>query len=155
MFNQWCTSICERFAVVLLVCIIYPKTLQWRHNEHGGVSNHRRLDDLLNRLFRRRSKKTSKLRVTGLCLGNSPVTGEVPAQRASDAENVYIWLTIDFDRQPLCQWRERLLGLGNTGYLLRITFIFDRYRCCGSLFKCECGSEEVVSYFLQCPQRNS
>ena len=27
---------------------------------------------LLNRLFRRRSKKTSKLRVTGLCLGNSP-----------------------------------------------------------------------------------
>ena len=26
----------------------------------------------LNRLFRRRSKKTSKLRVTGLCVGNSP-----------------------------------------------------------------------------------
>ena len=27
-------------------------------------------------------KKTSKLRVTGLCEGNSPVTGEFPAQRA-------------------------------------------------------------------------
>ena len=26
-------------------------------------------------------KKTSKLRVTGLCDGNSPVTGEFPAQR--------------------------------------------------------------------------
>ena len=26
----------------------------------------------INRLFRRRSKKTSKLRVTGLCIGNSP-----------------------------------------------------------------------------------
>ena len=40
---------------------------------------------------RRRSKKTSKLCVTGLCEGNSPVTGEFPAQRASNAENVSIW----------------------------------------------------------------
>ena len=40
---------------------------------------------------RHRSKKTSKLRVTGLCAGNSPVTGEFPAQRASNAENVSIW----------------------------------------------------------------
>ena len=38
-----------------------------------------------------RSKKTSKLRVTGLCEGNSPVTGEFPAQRASYADNVSIW----------------------------------------------------------------
>ena len=36
-------------------------------------------------------KKTSKLRVNGLCEGNSPVTGEFPAQRASNAENVSIW----------------------------------------------------------------
>ena len=35
-------------------------------------------------------KKTSKLRVTGLCAGNSPGTGEFPAQMASDAENVSI-----------------------------------------------------------------
>ena len=35
---------------------------------------------------RRRSKKTSKLRVTGLCEGNSPVIGEFPAQKASNAE---------------------------------------------------------------------
>ena len=53
-------------------------TLQWRHNEHNGVSNHQRLDCLLNRLFRRRLKKTLKLRVTGLCEGNSPVTDEFP-----------------------------------------------------------------------------
>ena len=66
-------------------------TLQWRHNERNGVSNHRRLDCLFNRLFRRRSKKTSKLRVTGRCEGNSPVTSEFRAQRASNAENVYIW----------------------------------------------------------------
>ena len=32
-------------------------------------------------------KKTSRLRVTGLCEGNSPVTGEFPTQRVSNAEN--------------------------------------------------------------------
>ena len=47
-------------------------TLQWRHNDHGSVSNHQPHGCLLNRLFRRRSKKTSKLRGTGLCVGNSP-----------------------------------------------------------------------------------
>ena len=39
----------------------------------------------------RRLKKTSKLRVTGLCEGNSPVASEFLAQRASNAENVSIW----------------------------------------------------------------
>ena len=57
---------------------MFNMTLQWRHNERDGVSNHRRLDCLLIHLFRRRSKKTSKLRVTGLCEGNSPVTCEFP-----------------------------------------------------------------------------
>ena len=66
-------------------------TLQWRHNGSDGVSNHQPHDCLLNRLFRRRSKKASKLRVTGLCVGNSPGTGEFPAQMASNAENVSIW----------------------------------------------------------------
>ena len=70
---------------------IHRETLQWRGNEHDGVSNHQPYDCLLNRLFRCRSKKTSKLRVTGLCAGNSPVTGEFPAQKASYAENVFIW----------------------------------------------------------------
>ena len=46
--------------------------LRWRHNELDGVSGHQPHDCLLNRLFRRRSTKTSKLRVTGLCVGNSP-----------------------------------------------------------------------------------
>ena len=39
----------------------------------------------------RKSKKTSKLRVSGLCKGNSPVTDEFPAQMASNAEKVSIW----------------------------------------------------------------
>ena len=57
-------------------CQLYTDvfSLQRRHNERTGVSNHRHLDCLLNRLFKRRSKKTSKLCVTGLCGGNPPVT---------------------------------------------------------------------------------
>ena len=60
--------------------------LQWRHNGRDGVSNYQPLDCLLNRSFRRRSTKASKLRVIGICKGNSPVTGEFPAQMASNAE---------------------------------------------------------------------
>ena len=66
-------------------------SLRWRHNGRDTVSNHQPHDCLLNRLFRRRSKKTSKLRVTGLCAGNWPGTGEFPAQMASNAENASIW----------------------------------------------------------------
>ena len=66
-------------------------SLQWRHNGRDSVSNHQPYDCLLNRLFRRRSKKTSNLCVTGLCAGNSPGTGEFHAQMASNAENVSIW----------------------------------------------------------------
>ena len=62
-------------------------SLQWRHNERDGVSYHQPQDCLLDRLFSRRSKKTLKLRVTGFCVGNSPVTDEFPAQMASNAEN--------------------------------------------------------------------
>ena len=61
---------------------ILAKTLVYSTQPH---------DCLLNRLFRRRSKKTSKLRVTGLCAGNSPGTDEFPAQMASNVENVSIW----------------------------------------------------------------
>ena len=64
--------------------------LQWRHNECDGISNHQHHECLLNPLFRHRSKKISKLHVTGLCEGNSLVTCEFPAQRASKAEKVSI-----------------------------------------------------------------
>ena len=66
-------------------------TLRWRHNGCDSVSNHQPRECLLRRLIRRTSKKTSKLRVTGLCAGNSPETGEFPAQMASNAESVSIW----------------------------------------------------------------
>ena len=47
----------------------YTTSSQWRYNERDGILNHRCSYCLLNRLFRRRSKKPSKLCVTGLCEG--------------------------------------------------------------------------------------
>ena len=55
---------------------ISPYSLRWHHGR-DSVSNHQPHDCLLNRLFRHRSKKISKLRVTGLCAGNSPHKGPV------------------------------------------------------------------------------
>ena len=69
---------------------IYPALL-WRHTGHKDVSNHQPHDCLLNRSFRRRSNKTLNPRITDLCAGNSPVTGEFPAQMASKAEDISIW----------------------------------------------------------------
>ena len=69
------------------------------------------ITNLMNVYSRRRSKKTSKLRVTGLCAGNSPVTGEFPAQRASNAENVIIWWRhhgVWACWHQLCCWRIKI-----------------------------------------------
>ena len=63
----------------LQLCLVMKSyALQWRHNRRDSVSIHPPHDCLCNRLFRRKSKKT-------------PVTGEFPAQMASNAENVSIW----------------------------------------------------------------
>ena len=83
--NQCCLIISHAMTMKMIM------TLQWRHNGCDGIANHQPHDCLFNCLVRRRSKKTSKLRVTGLCAGNSPVTGEFPAQMASNAEKVSIW----------------------------------------------------------------
>ena len=68
---------------------------------------------LPNRLFGCRSEKTSKLRVTGLCAGNSPETGEFSAQMASNAENVTIWWRHHgiILWLPVCQFSELLTPL--------------------------------------------
>ena len=70
-------GICKTFIMLpyktmLLASSYHSISLLWRHNEHDSVSYHQPRGCLLDRLFRRRSKKTSKLRVTGLCVGNSP-----------------------------------------------------------------------------------
>ena len=79
------------------------KSLQWHHNDCHGITNYWHLDCLINHVFRCTSKITWKLCVTGLCVGNPPVTGGFPSQRSSSMENVSIscchhvdeWQSID------------------------------------------------------------
>ena len=92
-------------------------TLRWRHNWHDGVSNDQPHDCLLNPLFRRRLKKTSKLRASALCVGNSPVTSEFPAQMASNAENVSIW------------WRHHEWSTSPCWYITRSALIMPINSC--------------------------
>ena len=72
-----------------------------------------------NCLFRRRSKKTSNLRVTGLYVGNSPVTGEFSAQKASNAENVSI------------SWRHHVFSVFISFVWIHILVLnnFNWYKC--------------------------
>ena len=65
-------------------------TLQWRHNGRDGVSNHQPHECLFNRLFKAQIKENINTPRHWLCDGNSPVTGEFPAQMVSNAENVSI-----------------------------------------------------------------
>ena len=71
----------DLFEVTGHKTLVTISALQWHYDEHGGVSNHQPHHRLLNRLFRRKSRKTSKLRVTGFCAGNSPVASGFTAQR--------------------------------------------------------------------------
>ena len=122
---QWQWSNLENVGLISLEVITsaWVSALQWRHNGHDDVSNHQPHDCLLNRLFRCRSKKTSKLRVTGLCVGNSPVTGEFPAQMASNAENVSIW------------WRHHGMGM-----LVSLVFTRGQFWPSGIVVGCVCLS---------------
>ena len=99
--------------------------LQWRHNGHNSVSNHQPHDCFLKRLFRHRSKKTSKLRVTGLCTRNSPEGGEVPAQMASNAENVSIWWRHHVTLHREINWRVTAFKKGYRKKKSE-TFVFSR-----------------------------
>ena len=77
---------------------IFPRSnkicqLQWCHNDRDGVSNRQPHDCLLNRVnrvFRRRSKKTSKLRVGGLCEGIH-TDRWIRRTKGQNAENVSVW----------------------------------------------------------------
>ena len=109
-----------RHIVVYTVRCI-SMSLRWRHNGCDSVSNYQPHHCLLNRLFRRRSKKTSKLRITGLCAGNSPGTGESSAQMASNAEHVSIW------------WRHHVLCIYIYIYIYMLLNWYWGSHCSGSL----------------------
>ena len=89
--RSWCPYPYPYFIGSSTVQCLADIILQWRHGGRDGVSNHQPHHCLPNRLFRHRSKKTSKPRVTDLCEGNSPVTVEFLAQMASKAEYVSNW----------------------------------------------------------------
>ena len=84
-------------SLLSLLNIIDNTNCCWLTSDHdsdvimGAMASQITSLTIVYRLFRSRSKKTSKLRVTGHCAGNSPVTGEFPAQMTSNAENVSIW----------------------------------------------------------------
>ena len=127
----------QRGGHCLLICYYTSRSwlrarlysLHWRHNGCDSVSNLQPYDCLLNRLFRHRSKKTSKLRVTGLCVGNSPGTGEFPTQMSSNSENVSIW------------WRHHVVSV-----LWRCTY--HQYACVG--FALEHIMYFCVGFVLEC-----
>ena len=84
---------CDYDKWSLWIHVTWSKILRWRHKESHCVSNHRRLYCLLKRLFKRRSKKTSKLCATGLCEGSPPVTGGYLSPKASNPENDFHFMT--------------------------------------------------------------
>ena len=66
----------QSVTLAIMLVLRFEIPLRWRHNGRDNVSNHQPHDCLLNRLFRPRSKKTSKLRVTGLCVGIPRTNGQ-------------------------------------------------------------------------------
>ena len=98
--------------------------LHWRHNEHDGVSNHRRLDCLLKHLFRRRSRKTLKFRFTDLCEGNPPVTGGFPSHRDTNAENVSNWWGHHELILLLMTWPHKVPGIQEPWYCRNSPWVF-------------------------------
>ena len=111
-------------------CAAGRNPLQWRHNEHNGISNHRCLDSLLNSLFRCRSKKTSKLCITGLC---EPVTGGFPTQRANNTEMLPFDDVIMLSSVPLtwriCNSKHWLTNL-STMYLHELGYCKNMHETC-------------------------
>ena len=65
------------------------------------------------------------------CKGNSPVTGEFPAQRASDAENVSIWWRhhlIKLPRLQSCTYFERYSDIANFSVKCNYSFMSQAQR---------------------------
>ena len=94
-------------------------TFEWRNNECDGVSINQRLHCLLNCWFGCRYNKTSKLHVTGHCVGISPVTGEFPAQKANKAKKSSHLMTSSWSTPLICDLRKY-------PYLLLHNFVINK-----------------------------
>ena len=91
MDSNWCFLPPIVLVATFIFTFILLWTLQGHHNERNRVSNHRRLYCLLNRLFRRKSKKKIKAPRHWPLWREFTVDGEFPEQVSSNAESVSIW----------------------------------------------------------------
>ena len=94
---------------------VFSLTLEWCHNERNVVSNRQPHDCLLY----------IKAPRHWFCEGNSPVTCEFTAERASNAENVSIWWRHHVF-QPICIVDENLTTVNWIEYdifVLNIIFV--------------------------------
>ena len=132
-------------------------SLQWRHNDHDSVSNHQPHGCLLNHLFRRRSKKTSKLRVTGLCVGNSPGPVDSPHKGPvmrkmfpfDDVIMSYLGTNMNMDGMVRCeiwdttQWRSKLVKSFRMGIERATSHYLDQWWF------------SILAQLVKCNQRGS
>ena len=111
-----CMLVSIRWRNALELCLMVD-SLRWRHNGRDGVSNHRHLDGLLNRLFKRYTKAPRRWPLWGEFTGDR----WIPSQRANDTENVSIWLRhhvhLTIRSCILSVWHLRQIGETQTWYL--------------------------------------
>ena len=109
---------------------IYHITLKWHHDVRDGVSNHQPHDCLLNRLFRCRSKTTSKLCVTGFVRGihrwpvNSPHKRPVTRKIFPFDDVIMIW-TYFITGGRDGGWYENCM-IPSVAHILLVVWSFDR-----------------------------
>ena len=115
--------VCSTFCALLVQCEGNPPTfsIRWRHNGRDGVSNQQPHDCVLNSLFGRRSKKTSKFRVTDLCVGNSPVPVNSPHKWPVTRKMFPFDDVIMFPHKESVLWKALLLSWRRHEYALRET----------------------------------
>ena len=122
-------------TILLAIGIRIVMTLQWRHNKCDGFSNHQPHSCLLNRLFRHRSKKTSKLCVTGLCAGNSPHKWPVT------------WKMFPFDDVIMIKWsQDCLIFIMQVPVLLRQHIVL-KWDPCALAFKIHTYATHCIMAF--------
>ena len=110
-------------SLLLPLLICHLKSWRWCHNERDGVSNHRVLHCLLNRLFshRKHQSSASLAFVRGIELELELIsTGDqwIPTQRASDAGNVSVW------------WRHHVQLMQWMIYLCKKPVIYPKPQSC-------------------------
>ena len=135
----WCAllaAICS-IAYQMLICFA-TFSLLWRIDRRDGVSNHQPHDCLLNRSVRRRSRKTLKLRVTGLLRGihRWPVNS---SHKCLVTRKMFRWCHIFFSTGHIvsCDWFTRNLPccLINAGLTVELTLLIRVHSLCLKLFR--------------------